>query len=375
MSALLSTYPPYPDVFTRGEGATVFTADGKAMLDFYGGHCVAATGHCHPHVVAAIRAQAGELLFYSAAASLPIREQAAARLVAFAGGDISSVFLCNSGAEANENSLKLAAQLTGRSRFVAIKGGFHGRSLLAMSCSDLPKLKEAVQPLLAPCTLLPLNDTDALAAADFSDVAAVIIEPILSMAGVKVADQAWLVALRSKCTEAGTLLIFDEVQTGFGRVGAPFAFRALGIQPDLVSCAKGIASGFPAAAVLFTPAVAECVGPGDLGSTFGGGPLACAAIIATLDVIESENLPARARAAEARIRAGLEGTIVSEVRGSGLLLGLVVGARAAALKAALYGAGILVGASSDPGVLRLMPPLNIDDAAIDRLIAAIKAFQ
>lgn len=375
MSALLSTYPPYPDALVRGEGATVFTVDGAHLLDFYGGHCVASTGHCHPHVVEAIRAQAGDMLFYSAAARLPIREVAATRLVAFAGGDIASVFLCNSGAEANENALKLAAQLTGRSQFVAFAGGFHGRSLLAMSCSDLPALKAGVQSLLASCSLLPLNDAEALAAADFNDVAAVIVEPIQSMAGVRVAEAAWLTALRQKCDASGTVLIFDEVQTGFGRVGASFAFRALGVQPDLVTCAKGIASGFPAAAVLFTPAIAERVGPGDLGSTFGGGPLACAAIIATLDVIEGEDLPARALAAEARIRAGLAGTVVTEIRGRGLLLGLVAGTRAAALKAALYGAGILVGASGDPAVLRLMPPLNVDDAAIDRLVAAIRAFK
>lgn len=374
MSALLSTYPPYPDALARGEGATVYTVDGTRQLDFYGGHCVASTGHCHPHVVAAIRAQAGELLFYSAAASLPIREVAASRLVAFAGGEISSVFFCNSGAEANENALKLAAQLTGRSRFVGFTGGFHGRSLLAMSCSDLPTLKAAVEPLLAPCTLLPLNDAGALVAADFSDVAAVIVEPVQSMAGVQVADAGWLAALRRKCDDAGTLLIFDEVQTGFGRLGVPFAFRALGVQPDMVTCAKGIASGFPAAAVLFTPAVATRVGPGDLGSTFGGGPLACAAIIATLDVIEGEHLSARALAAEVRIRDGLAGTLVTGIRGRGLLLGLVVGGRAAALKSALYEAGILVGASADPAVLRLMPPLNVDDAAIDQLIAAIRAF-
>lgn len=374
MSALLSTYPPYPDALVRGEGATVLTVDGARLLDFYGGHCVASTGHCHPHVVEAIRAQAGDMLFYSAAASLPIREVAASRLVDFAGGDITSVFLCNSGAEANENALKLAAQLTGRSRFVAFTGGFHGRSLLAMSCSDLPTLKAAIKPLLASCTLLPLNDAEALAAADFHDVAAVIVEPIQSMAGVQVAEAPWLAALREKCDASGTVLIFDEVQTGFGRVGAPFAFRSLGVQPDLVTCAKGIASGFPAAAVLFTPAIAERVGPGDLGSTFGGGPLACAAIIATLDVIEGEDLPARALAAEARIRAGLKGTVVTEIRGRGLLLGLVVGTRAAALKSALYGAGILVGASGDPAVLRLMPPLNVDDASIDQLIAAIRAF-
>ncbi len=373
--ALLPTYPPYPFALVRGAGETVFAEDGRAFVDFYGGHCVCATGHSHPHVVEAIRRQAGELLFYSTAADIPVRSRAAEALVAFAGAPVESVFFCNSGAEANENALKLAAQLTGRARFVAFAGGFHGRTLLAMSCSDLPKLKRAVAPLVADCELLPFNEAEALELADFGDVAAVIVEPVQSMAGVRVADPEWLAALRAKCDETGTLLIFDEVQTGFGRLGAPFAFRHFGIAPDLVSCAKGIASGFPLGALLFSGAVAAKVGAGDLGSTFGGGPLASAAALATLEVIEDESLVARASAAEARIRAGLVGTVVNEVRGVGLLLGLVTGQHAAALKSYLQGAGFLVGASADPAVLRLMPPLNASDRAIDGLVEAIREFR
>lgn len=374
MQALLPTYPPFPFELVSGQGDRVLTADGRELVDFYGGHCVAATGHSHPKVVDAICRQARALLFYSTAASLPVRTLAAEQLVAFAGDPMRSVFFCNSGAEANENALKLAAQLTGRSRFVAFAGGFHGRSLLAMSCSDLPKLKGAVAPLVADCTLLPFADAAVLEAADFSGVAAVIVEPVQSMAGVRTAPREWFQLLQAKCRAAGAMLIFDEVQTGCGRLGVPFAFHLYGVEPDFVTCAKGIASGFPAAAVLLPEPVAARVAMGDLGSTFGGGPAACAAISATLEVIAEEGLCERSLAAEARIREGLAGSIITEIRGAGLLLGLVAGGRAAALKAHLQDEGILVGASSDPAVLRLMPPLNVSDEAIDRLIAAVRGF-
>jgi acetylornithine/succinyldiaminopimelate/putrescine aminotransferase len=372
--ALLPTYPPYPFALVAGHGETVVTDDGREFVDFYGGHCVCSTGHSHPHVVEAIRRQAGELLFYSTAADIPVRTRAAEALVAFAGPPVVSVFFCNSGAEANENALKLAAQLSGRSRFVAFAGGFHGRTLLSLSCSDLPNLKTRIPGLVADCTLLPFNDIAALDAVVLDDVAAVIVEPVQSMAGVRVADPAWLAALAKRCRDAGTYLVFDEVQTGFGRLGAPFAFRHFGIEPDFVTCAKGIASGFPLGAVLFAGSVARQIGSGDLGSTFGGGPLASAAAIATLEVIRDEHLVERARAAQERIVSGLAGTVVTEVRGIGLLLGLVAGSHASALKSHLQEAGFLVGGSADPAVLRLMPPLNISDDAIDGLVAAIRGF-
>lgn len=385
MSALLPTYPPYPFQLVSGQGDQVTAEDGRIFVDFYGGHCVASTGHCHPRVVEAICKQASTLLFYSTAASLPIRTLAAESLVKFAGSHITSVFFCNSGAEANENALKLAAQLTGRSRFIGFQGGFHGRTLLAMSCSDLPKLKTQIAALCAPCELLPFNDVAALERADFTQVAAVIVEPIQSMAGVRTADREWLHALQAKCRASGSFLIIDEVQTGFGRLGKPFAFQHFGIEPDVVTCAKGIASGFPLGAVLLPGAVASRIGSGDLGSTFGGGPLASAALQATLEVIEDEQLCARAFAAEGRIRAGLidcgsgplaaKASVITEIRGKGLLLGLVVGSHAAALKDYLMRNGVLVGASSDPAVLRLLPPLTITDESIDRLVALIKAFE
>lgn len=348
-------------------------ATNRRWLDLYGGHCVASTGHCHPAVSAAIAEQARKLIFYSAAVELPVRNEAASALVKFAGNGIASVFFCNSGAEANENALKVALKLTGRNRFVAFEGAFHGRTLLALSVTDAPKLRKGYESLLAPTTFLPFGDPTTLAAADFSNVAAVIVEPIQSMAGVKTAEANWFVVLRDKCAQSGTLLIFDEVQTGIGRLGAPFAANFYGVTPDLITCAKGMASGVPMGGVLMRADIAAQLEPGDLGSTFGGGPLACTALIVTLKVIQEEGLMAHARALAKHIRANMNG-VVHAVRGEGLLLGLDAGAQAKALKTHLFDRHILVGGSDDPAVLRLMPPLNVSAQAVETLLNAVDAF-
>ncbi|HEY1991469.1 MAG TPA: aminotransferase class III-fold pyridoxal phosphate-dependent enzyme [Gammaproteobacteria bacterium] len=373
--ALLSTYAPYPFPLLQGAGERVQDVAGRAYLDFYGGHCVAATGHSHPKVVAAVAKQAETLLFYSAAARLPVRDAAAQALVDFAPGHLASVFFCNSGAEANESALKLAAQLTGRTRFTAFQGSFHGRSLLALSVTDSPSLKQGLGPLLVPVDFLPFGDLAALQAADFSKSAAVIVEPIQSMAGCSTASRQWFQALAEKCRRDGALLIFDEVQTGMGRLGSPFAAQFYGVQPDLITLAKGLASGVPMGALLMTAAIARALKPGDLGSTFGGGPLACAALLATLTVIREEGLMANATRQAQRIRQALAGSMVTEVRGEGLLLGLKAGGQAGMLKKQLQEQRILVGGSSDAEVLRLMPPLTVSDAAVDTLLAAIRGFQ
>jgi acetylornithine/succinyldiaminopimelate/putrescine aminotransferase len=369
--ALLPTYAPYPFPLVRGEGDRVFDDAGQAWWDFYGGHCVCATGHSHPAVVKAVAEQAATLLFYSAAAALPVRDEAAERITAFSGMD--SVFFCNSGAEANENALKMALLLTGRKHLGAFDGGWHGRTLLALSVTDDPKITQPYADQLVPTLRTPFGDFKALAAADFSDVAGVIVEPIQSMAGIKTASREWFQALRAKCDAAGTLLIFDEIQTGMGRLGTPFAAQFYGVRPDFMTSAKGLASGVPMGALLMTAKVAAKLKSGDLGSTFGGGPLACAALIATVEAITTEGMLANAAAAAASLRQELVGSVVTEVLGEGLLLGLRC-AHAAALKKHLLAKHILVGGSSDPTVLRLMPPLNLSDEALDALIAAIHAF-
>jgi acetylornithine/succinyldiaminopimelate/putrescine aminotransferase len=371
--ALLPTYGAYPFPVLKGHGDRVFDDEGNAYWDFYGGHCVCATGHCHPTVVDAISAQAGELIFYSTAAQIPLRDQAARALVEFANGP-ASVFFCNSGAEAVENALKIALKLTGRKAFLAFEGSFHGRTLLALSVTDDAKLRKDYLDFLVPTTFLPFGDIAALDAVDFNTLAAVILEPIQSMAGVATADVTWFQALRAKCDAAGALLIFDEVQTGFGRLGRPFAAHVYGVSPDLTTCAKGIASGIPMGALLLSGEVAGQLKPGDLGSTFGGGPIACAALLATLSVIHSEGLMARAQEASQLIKQGLQGTVVSSLQGEGLLLGLRAGSQAGALKRFLQARRILVGGSGNPEVLRLMPPLNLSDEAIKALLDAVHEF-
>jgi len=376
--ALLPTYPAFPFPLVRGEGDVVFDDGGRRFFDFYGGHCVCGTGHAHRKITAAITRQANELLFYSTAAEVPVRNAAAEALRRFANCDgeldFSSVFFCNTGSEANENALKIAAKLTGRYRFAAFAGGWHGRGILPLSVTDDPKITEPYLPFLAPCARLPWNDEAALEAFDFRQVAAVILEPVQSMAGVRVATPRFLSRLREVTEAAGTVLIFDEIQTGMGRLGRPFAAAKYCLQPDLLTTAKSIASGVPMGALLMTSAIADQLKIGDLGSTFGGSPLACAALLATLEIIQGERLMDRAVEAEAKIRQSLANTCVAEVLGTGLLLGLRVSGAAAALKQHLQDEGILVGGSANPEVLRLMPPLNITDEAVAALAEAVRAF-
>lgn len=375
---LLQTYVPFPFLLVRGEGDKVFDNAGRHYFDFYGGHCVCNTGHAHPRVAAAIARQAEKLLFYSTAADISVRQEAAEALIRFANSQgelgLASVFFCNTGSEANENALKLAAKLTGRSRFAAFDGGWHGRGMLPLSVTDDPKLSEAYASFLAPCARLKWNNEAQLDAFDFNQVAAVILEPIQSMAGIRVATPGFLAKLREVTAAAGTLLIFDEVQTGMGRLGQPFAALKYRVRPDLVTTAKGLASGVPMGALLMTEVIADSVKPGELGSTFGGSPLACAALLATLDVIQDERLMARTLIAEAQIRRSLAGSCVTDISGAGLLLGLRVPSRASALKQHLEKSGLLVGSSANPEVLRLMPPLNLTDEAIAALAHAVHEF-
>jgi len=377
--ALQPTYAPYPFPVVRGVGDRIFDAEGNAYWDFYGGHCVCSTGHSHPKVVKAITDQAAEILFYSTAAQIPVRDAAAQALIDFVNlgleSPMASVFFCNSGAEANENALKIAAKQTGRKAYASFKGGWHGRSILAISVTDDVKLTPGLESFLVPDTQLPFGDEEALEKADLSQCAAIILEPIQSMAGITTAPASFFKALRKKCDESGCYLIFDEVQTGVGRMGKPYAANYYGVTPDLITSAKGIASGVPMGAVIFSPKVASLIKGGDLGSTFGGGPLASAALLATLQVIQEEGLMDRATAIAERLRRELVGTVVSKVEGEGLLLGLRAPGCAASLKKFLQAEKILVGGSSDPEVLRLLPPLNLSDAAVDALLGAIKSFK
>jgi acetylornithine/succinyldiaminopimelate/putrescine aminotransferase len=321
-------------------------------------------------VTRAVSEQAGRLTFYSNAAPIEIRNRAADRLCGFAPDGIEHVFFCNSGSEANENALKLAIQQSGRKRIAAFEGGFHGRTLLALSATASQKLRGPYTDLLCPVERLRPSEISEVERID-ETVAAVIVEPILSMAGVVELDGEFLRALRRRCDEVGARLIYDEVQTGMGRLGRPFAAGEHGVVPDMITLAKGIANGVPMGALLMTPAMAEKVAIGDLGSTFGGGPLACAAMLAVLDAIESDGLLVRAdefgRLASERLAVGP----VREVIGRGCLLGLRMDGDAKALQRQLIERGFITGTSGDARVLRLLPPINTPTEAIDGLRAAL----
>jgi len=376
MPALLDTYAAFPFVLDHGVADRVYAEDGTVYFDWYGGHCVTSTGHCHPRVTAAIAEQAQKLLFYSAAARLRIREQGAQALIDYlAGAGLSSVFFCNSGAEANENALKLAIKQTGRNGLVSFDGGWHGRTLLALSVTDDPKITSPYAAILPANQRLPFADFDALEGFDFSTTAAVIVEPIQSMSGIRCASADWFARLRERTATAGCWLIFDEIQTGMSRLGVPSAAEFYGVQPDAITLAKGLASGVPIGATVLNAQRAAAVQAGDLGSTFGGGPLAMAAMLATLAVINEEALGARAQQVAMRLRRSLPGSVVEAVIGEGLLLGVRTRGPAAALKRHLFERRLLVGASGDPAVLRLMPCLNISDDAVDALETAVNEFQ
>jgi acetylornithine/N-succinyldiaminopimelate aminotransferase len=366
------TYAHLPLAVARGEGCRVFDTGGNAWLDFYGGHAVALTGHCHPRVVAAVREQAGRLLFYSNIVYSDVRARAAKALVEAAPAGVTQVFFCNSGAEANEAALKTARMLTKRPGVVAMKEGFHGRTLGALSATGLGKYRDYGGPV-APGTFVPFGDLAAAEAAVGPDTAAVILEPVPSMGGVRVAPAEYYRGLRRLCDDRGALLLFDEVQTGLGRTGRMWAGDHFGVKPDMHTLAKGIASGVPCGAVLFQGAVAARVKEGDHGSTFGGGPLACAAVEATLAVIRDEGLVAKAAAAGEALRAGALGIPgVREVRGLGLLLAVACEADAKTVLARLRESRVLASSvSADPKAVRLLPPLAIGTAEVEEFLGAL----
>lgn len=371
-TALLPVYALMPVTPVRGRGSWLIDASGVEWLDAYGGHAVASTGHSHPEVVKAIAAQAGQLLFYSAAMPHPLRYELADRLAALCPPPLGKVFFCNSGAEANENALALARKRTGRQRVVSVRGGWHGRTPGVLACTDGARYEEAARRTGIPLsTKVPFNDTTALAAAVDESVAAVIVEPVQGIEGARDCSPEFLRAARQVCSEAGAALLFDEIQCGCGRSGAFTAAEAYGVTPDAVTMAKGLAAGLPIGAVVATPWLVEGLAIGDLGSTFGGGPVVCAAALANLAVIERDGLVANAAAVGRYIRDEALGLGVPAVQGRGLLLGLRLGRPAAEVQRALFAHHVITGTSADPEVLRLMPPLNFSRAEADLLLTAL----
>ena len=373
LSALLPVYAPFPVRPVSGHGSWLVDEDGNEWLDAYGGHAVAATGHSHPHVVRAIAEQAATLLFYSTAVPSQLREQLAERLAALCPDPLGRVFFCNSGAEANENALHLARKATGRTRVVSVLGGWHGRTAATLACTDGTRYEEAAARSGIPLsTRVPADDVAALERAVDGTVAAVILEPVQGLSGARDLSRDFLLAARRACDAHGAALLFDEVQCGVGRCGAFSAAEAVGVVPDVLTFAKGLASGLPIGAVVATPAISATITTGDLGSTFGGGPVPCAAALATLDVIEREGLVDNAIRVGERLCRGALALGVHRVSGRGLLLGLHLARPAAEVQRALFARRIITGTASDPRVLRLLPPLSFSEDEADLLLAGLK---
>jgi 4-aminobutyrate aminotransferase len=388
-AALAGVLPRYFDVVAvRGQGAWLWDADGKRYLDFGSGIAVTNTGHCHPKVVAAITEQAATLLHTSVVCHptgmIRLAERLAG-LVPFLAEP--QVFFCNSGAEAVDGSLKLARKATGRPGVICFRRAFHGRTLAATSLTTAKgKYREGYEPLLPSITVAPYGDLAGLdellsLQAPAGNVGAMIVEPVLGEGGYVVPPPGWLAGLRERCDRHGILLIFDEVQTGIGRTGRPFAAETFGVAPDVVLFAKGIASGLPLGGLIAPRSIMDRWPTGTHGSTFGGNPVSCAAALATLDVLEQEGCYERARRLG---RRGLErlGTVAGpvDVRGVGLMIGVELRdkATAEAVQARCLDDGLIV-LLCGPGenVLRLIPPLTIADdefeQGLDILVAALEA--
>src|SRR5258707_297497 len=372
----LATYTKMNIAVERGSGAWVWTSEGDKYLDLYGGHAVCATGHSHPHVVKAIHEQAGKGLLYSNLVYSDIRAKAAEKLVSVAPDSLTKAFFCNSGTEANENAMRIARMATGREKVITFNGGFHGRTADSISATFLGKYREIGKPNVPGHLRAEFSDIESVRAVADESVAAIMLEPIQSMAGVKTAEPSFFRALRGLCDERGIVLIYDEVQTGIGRTGEWFfagSKASDGVVPDVITLAKALGSGIPVGACLVTDAIASQIKENDLGTTFGGGMIAMAAVTATLEAIENDGMLANVREVEEYLRRRLkEVEQVVNVHGRGLLLGLEFADKAKPIHEALLERKIITGTSSDAQVLRLLPPLCLKRDEVDLFIEGLR---
>ncbi len=364
----LATYSKLELAIVRGSGSWVWTSDNEKYLDLYGGHAVCGLGHSHPDVVSAISEQAQKLMFYSNVVYSDVRAKAAERLVSVAPDQLSKAFFCNSGTEANENAMRIARLATGRSNIVSFAKGFHGRTADSISATFLGKYRALGEPNVPGHLEAEFGDLESIASVIDKETAGVLIEPIQSMAGVREASPEFFTQLRARCDEVGAALIFDEVQTGVGRTGEWFfagSEAAGGVVPDIATLAKSLGSGVPVGACLVSGEIAKSIKENDLGTTFGGGMIAMAAVNATLEVIARDGLLANAKNIETWVRdACSHCDAVKAVHGKGCLLGVEFEDRAHTHYQKLLEAKIITGMSSDPNVLRLLPPLNVSEDEI-----------
>lgn len=353
-----ATYARYPVVFSHGEGIHMYDTEGKSYIDLYGGHCVSILGHSPERVIDAISAQAKELMFYSNVVYHPTRARAAKKLVEMAPDGFDKVFFCNSGTEANENAIRLAWKVTGKTRIVSTEGGWHGRTLASLSVTHSAKLRAPYQFAMPDVSFVPFGDAPALRAylTENDDVAGFILEPIQSISGCAMADDQYYRDIRSICDEFGVILIFDEIQTGVGRTGTFSFCEHVGMRPDLITLAKSLGAGFPIGAVLMPDRIGDTLANGDLGSTFAGGMLASAACEATLTEIESKGYMEQAVLLHQALKQALHHTQI-EVRGRGCLIGLKLPGEARPVVQELFKRGWITGTSDIPDVMRIMPPV------------------
>ncbi len=372
---LFDVYSLYDIEPVRGSGQYVYTADGTEYLDLYGGHAVISIGHAHPRYVEAIASQAARLGFYSNSVKNSLQQRLADKLGHQSGYDSYALFLCNSGAEANENAMKLASFATGRSKILAFDKAFHGRTSGAVAATDNPKI-QAPFNRTDHVTFAPLGDIDtARALLTTGEYAAVIIEGIQGVAGIRMVEDDFLRKLRTLCDNTGTLLILDEIQSGYGRSGRFFAHQHAGVRPDIITCAKGIANGFPMGAVLISPRIKAVKGM--LGTTFGGNHLACAAAVAVLDVMHDEHLVDNAervgrylldRLAEMKERR----EEIVDVRGRGLMIGIEIKGDAPALRKRLLFEGRIFTGGAGTHTVRLLPALGLTMEQADRFLTTFE---
>lgn len=381
---LFDVYPLFPINIVRGKGCRVWDENGQEYLDLYGGHAVISIGHAHPHYVEAVSHQVSQLGFYSNSVVNRLQQQLAERLGRVCGYDDYRLFLINSGAEANENALKLASFHTGRRRVLTAQKAFHGRTSLAVEVTNNPKIIAPINDN-GHATFLPLNDLDAWKAElAKGDVAACIVECIQGVGGIRMATAEFMHGLRQACDETGTVLICDEIQCGYGRSGKFFAHQWLGVRPDIITVAKGIANGFPMGAVLISPKFEAVYG--QLGTTFGGNHLACAAALAVLDVIEGEGLVENAclvgdyllqqlnalcgsapTPSSATVQT-VDGACITDVRGRGLMIGIELNMPYKEIRQRLLFEKHIFTGCAGTNVLRLLPPLCLSMAEADEFL-------
>lgn len=368
---LFDVYPLFDIDIVKGEGCNTYDAQGNKYLDLYGGHAVISVGHSHPYYLKALQEQASKLVFYSNSVINNLQKQLAEKLGKASGYDDYQLFLVNSGAEANENALKLASFHTGKSRVIAFDKAFHGRTSLAVEATDNPKI---VAPINANnhVTFVTLNDAAAVETElAKGDVCAVIVEGIQGVGGIRIPTNEFLMSVRESCDKHGAVLILDEIQSGYGRSGKFFAHQYTDVRPDMITVAKGIANGFPMGGVLISPKFEPIYG--QLGTTFGGNHLACAAAIAVLDIFEQENLVENARKVGEYLKAELQKIPqIKEVRGEGLMIGMEFDYPVKELRTRLIKEEKVFTGATGTHVIRLLPPLVLTMEQAEDFITRFK---